>query len=317
MVTAPKLVPASFATEPYFGVTPSSSRTPGQVPLRPLPAPPGGRREVPGPRGGRQDAAELPDRRAGRAARRRPGEIRIVVQLAAEADKVDDATEVWPEDRPTVDSATYRSPEVADSDAAQHALAFDPLHLVHGIEASDVRCSRSAGPPTRFRDGGGSKHMRKQNPYRCSAMILGNGSATAGGDPALPADQSSASTRWAQVTAGPRRRRRTRRAWSCCSGRRPRQRHRACRLDRAGLTVRKGPAARRAASARWGRTPWNRQRCSGAARRYGAAPDEDEHRRAIQVAGTAAPASRSWSPVSVRSPSTAATSTWRMTSILS
>src|SRR3954471_10829319 len=32
-------------------------------------------------------------------------------------------------------------------------------------------------------------------------MILGNGSATAGGDPALPADQSSASTRCAQVTA--------------------------------------------------------------------------------------------------------------------
>lgn len=51
---------------------------------------------------------------------------------------MDDATAVWRDDRPTVElgilSVTRR---VADNDAAQRALAFDPLHLVDGIEASD------------------------------------------------------------------------------------------------------------------------------------------------------------------------------------
>ena len=63
---------------------------------------------------------------------------RFVVQLAAKGDKVDDATEVWPDDRPTVELGVLSiTGKVADSDAAQRALAFDPLHLVDGIEAPD------------------------------------------------------------------------------------------------------------------------------------------------------------------------------------
>src|SRR5262249_49530654 len=67
-----------------------------------------------------------------------PAKFRIVVQLAAEGDKVDDATEVWPDDRPTVELGVLSiTGKAADSDAAERALAFDPLHLVDGIEASD------------------------------------------------------------------------------------------------------------------------------------------------------------------------------------
>jgi catalase len=60
------------------------------------------------------------------------------VQLAAEGDTVDDATEVWPDDRPMVELGVLSiTGEMADSDAAQRALAVDPRHLVDGIEASD------------------------------------------------------------------------------------------------------------------------------------------------------------------------------------
>jgi catalase len=51
---------------------------------------------------------------------------------------VDDATEVRPDDRPTVELGVLSiTAKVADSDAAQRALAFDLRHLVDGIEASD------------------------------------------------------------------------------------------------------------------------------------------------------------------------------------
>jgi catalase len=60
------------------------------------------------------------------------------VQLAAEGDVVDNATAVWPDDRPTVELGILSLTKlVADNDAAQRPLAFDPLHLVDGIEPSD------------------------------------------------------------------------------------------------------------------------------------------------------------------------------------
>ena len=67
-----------------------------------------------------------------------PAKFRLVVQLAAEGDPVDDATAVWPDDRPTVELGILSVIRlVGDNDAAQRALAFDPLHLVDGIEGSD------------------------------------------------------------------------------------------------------------------------------------------------------------------------------------
>src|SRR5262249_2124660 len=67
-----------------------------------------------------------------------PAKFRIVVQLAAEGDRVDDATEVWPDDRPTGGLGGLSVPGAgADTAAAQPALAFAPLHRVDGIEAPD------------------------------------------------------------------------------------------------------------------------------------------------------------------------------------
>ena len=51
---------------------------------------------------------------------------------------MDDATAVWPDDRPTVELGTLSiTHPVANNDAAQRALAYDPLRLVDGIESSD------------------------------------------------------------------------------------------------------------------------------------------------------------------------------------
>ncbi len=138
VVTAPKPVPASFATEPYFGVNAfeftsadGKSRF-GRYQLRPE----AGASFLAADEAARKPPNFLIDELGERLAKG-PVRYRIVVQLAGAGDKVDDATEVWPEDRPTVELGVRSiSGKVADNDAAQRALAFDPLHLVDGIEAS-------------------------------------------------------------------------------------------------------------------------------------------------------------------------------------
>jgi catalase len=139
VVTAPKPVPASFATEPYFGVNAfeftnavGKSRF-GRYQLRPE----SGVKFLSAEEATRRPPNFLIDELGERLAKR-PVKFRVVVQLAGDGDKVDDATEVWPDDRPTVELGIVSLTKlVDDSDAAQRALAFDPLHLVEGIETSD------------------------------------------------------------------------------------------------------------------------------------------------------------------------------------
>jgi catalase len=139
VVTAPKPVPESFASEPYFGVnafefTDAQGKSHfGRYQLRPE----AGARFLSAEEAARKPRDFLIDELGERLAKG-PARFRIVVQLAAEGDKTDDATEVWPDDRPTVELGVLSvTGKVADGDAAQRALAFDPLHLVDGIEASD------------------------------------------------------------------------------------------------------------------------------------------------------------------------------------
>jgi catalase len=139
VVTAPKPVPVSFATETYFGVNAfeftnaaGKSRF-GRYQIRPETGDKFISAEEARTRPANFLIDELGDRLAGG-----PAKFRIIVQIAAEGDRLDDATEVWPDDRPTIElgvlSITSKS---ADTDASQRALAFDPTHLVDGIEASD------------------------------------------------------------------------------------------------------------------------------------------------------------------------------------
>ena len=64
--------------------------------------------------------------------------FRILVQLAAAEDSVDDATVQWPDDRPQVEFGRIELTSVTpDNDAEQRHIIFDPIPRVDGIEPSN------------------------------------------------------------------------------------------------------------------------------------------------------------------------------------
>lgn len=64
--------------------------------------------------------------------------FRIVVQIAGEGDVTDDATFHWPESRELLELGAMEINRVlADSDAQQQRIIFDPIPRVDGIEPSD------------------------------------------------------------------------------------------------------------------------------------------------------------------------------------
>jgi catalase len=67
-----------------------------------------------------------------------PAKFRLVLQLPGAGDATNDASIVWAADRKTVELGIITvTSVVADSDAAEKALAFDPTRLTDGIELSD------------------------------------------------------------------------------------------------------------------------------------------------------------------------------------
>ena len=138
-ITAPKPTPASFATEPYFGVNAflftnaEGKARHGRYQFRPEAA----TKFLTADQAAAKPANFLIDELGDRLAAG-PARFRLVVQVAADGDPVDDATAVWPDDRPVVELGVLSvTAKVADNLAAQRALGFDPLRLVDGIEASD------------------------------------------------------------------------------------------------------------------------------------------------------------------------------------
>jgi catalase len=139
VVTAPKPTPASFATEPYFAVnaflfTNSEGKASyGRYQFQPE----AGSKFLTIGEAADKPANFLIDELSDRLAKG-PVKFRLVVQLANEGDPINDATAVWPNDRPIIDLGILSvTKKVADSDAAQRTLGFDPLRLVDGIEPSD------------------------------------------------------------------------------------------------------------------------------------------------------------------------------------
>ena len=136
---APKPAPSSFATESYHGVNAfrfidreGMSRH-GRYRIRPE----AGETHLDPAEAVRRPASflfgELAQRLSRGAAR-----FRLLVQLAAEGDPVDDASLPWPEERPQVELGTIAvASRLADSAAVERRLIFDPARLVDGIELSD------------------------------------------------------------------------------------------------------------------------------------------------------------------------------------
>jgi catalase len=141
-VQAPKPMPASFTRESFFAV--NAYRFTGDLSgdrgveqfgrYRILPEGAGEHLDA-------QAAAATPpdflfDEIKSRVARG-PARLRIVVQLAAPGDVVDDSTIHWPDDRPQIDFGTLQlTGVIPDNEAEQRHIIFDPIPRVAGIEPS-------------------------------------------------------------------------------------------------------------------------------------------------------------------------------------
>jgi catalase len=83
---------------------------------------------------------------------RAPARFRMLVQLAADGDKLEDPSIAWPETRTTINVGVIEITSVAaDSDAEQRTLMFLPSALPAGIEAADpMIAARSAAYPVSY-----------------------------------------------------------------------------------------------------------------------------------------------------------------------
>ena len=117
--TAPKTVPVSFATEPYFAVnaflfTNKAGKTQaGRYQLRPEAAEAFFAPEEAAKKSPTFLIDELGERLA-----KGPVAFRLVVQLAAAGDPLTDATAVWPDDRPRVELGVVSLTKLAADNAA-------------------------------------------------------------------------------------------------------------------------------------------------------------------------------------------------------
>jgi catalase len=138
-VQAPKPAPVSFATEAYFGVTAFEFTNAEGVKKF------GRYRIVPEAGVEHLDdaatAAKSPDYLFEEIKARisaGPVGYKILVQVANDGDVVDDATIHWPEDRKVVELGTVTlTAPVADNDAEQKQIIFDPIPRLEGIRPSE------------------------------------------------------------------------------------------------------------------------------------------------------------------------------------
>jgi catalase len=138
-VQDPKPMPASFATEAFFAnnafifVNKAGKKQAGRYQI--LPA--AGQHYFSDADAKASSPNFLMDEIGARLAKQ-PAKFRLVLQLPDAGDTTSDSSIVWASDRKIVELGTITvASVVADSDAAQKALAFDPTNLTDGIELSD------------------------------------------------------------------------------------------------------------------------------------------------------------------------------------
>jgi catalase len=138
-VQAPKPFPSSLARESFFGVTAFAfTNAAGEKKF--------GRYRILPALGNNYLTAEqvaqlAPDYHFNEIAARvakEPARFKILVQVAAPDDPVDDATAHWPESREQVELGTLELTGILpDSEAEQQHIIFDPIPRVEGIEPSN------------------------------------------------------------------------------------------------------------------------------------------------------------------------------------
>lgn len=137
-VQIPKPIPTSFAKESFFAVSAFKFTNADGVSrygrYRLLPA--AGNEYLDDAGAAARSANFLFDEIKDRLARE-PVKFRVVVQLAEEGDKVDDATVRWPESRPQLAFGEITLKEVTPNNAGeQQQIIFDPIPRVDGIDPS-------------------------------------------------------------------------------------------------------------------------------------------------------------------------------------
>jgi catalase len=137
-VMTPKPIPTSFAREAFFTVTAHKFTSPegkvryGRYRMRPEP----GTEHLTAEDAAAKPANFLFDELEERV-KKGPIKFEIVVQLAEGGDVVDDATIVWPEDRPQAPFGTLTlTAVVPNNESEQRQIIFDPIPRIDGIESS-------------------------------------------------------------------------------------------------------------------------------------------------------------------------------------
>jgi catalase len=137
-VEAPKPIPSSFARESFFAVTAfrftnaDGSGRYGRFCIRPA----AGNDHLSAEEASSKPSDFLFDE-LGERLGRGPVELRVLVQMAAEGDPVDDASITWPDDRPEVAFGTITLTHRADDvDPELRKIIFDPIPRVVGIDPS-------------------------------------------------------------------------------------------------------------------------------------------------------------------------------------
>jgi catalase len=137
-VQIPKPIPTSFARESYFSVTAykfiDAAGTVRHVRYRVLPD---AGNEYLSPEGAAAKGPNFLMEEVGARLANGPIKMKITVQIAADGDIVDDATEHWPAERPQVSLGVVTlTALVPNDDAEGRRIIFDPIPRVDGIEPS-------------------------------------------------------------------------------------------------------------------------------------------------------------------------------------
>ena len=168
---APKPVPASFATESYYGVNAfrftnreGVSRA-GRYRIRPE----AGEEHLDAAEAARRPGNFLFEELRERLFRG-PARFRLLVQLADDGDPIDDGSLPWPEGRRQVELGTIVvTAPLADSAAVERRLLFDPARLVDGIGLSEdpLPLARSAVYAIAYRRRNEAVHLEVTGVHLC------------------------------------------------------------------------------------------------------------------------------------------------------
>ncbi len=168
---APKPVPASFATESYYGVNAfrftnreGVSRA-GRYRIRPE----AGEEHLDAAEAVRRPESFLFEELRERLSRG-PARFRLLVQLADDGDPIDDGSLPWPDERRQVELGTIAvTAPLADSAAVERRLLFDPTRLVDGIGLSEdpLPLARSAVYAIAYRRRNEAMHVEITGVHLC------------------------------------------------------------------------------------------------------------------------------------------------------